>query len=426
MDQSIARIRQATRPLHERLDVLPYARRALAGDLPMRSYVGFLRAVYEVVRALEETLERAGDPALRALCTDAPLRREALERDLTALAVDRHAVDAAVLSGLVLAQRLRLAGARDRNQLLGFAYVLEGSQLGGLVQHAALSARPELAAGGLSYLAGRGRDTGAAFSAFLERLGHELTSEAAIDAAIAGATAAFEGFQAILEALDPDRPETRWLTPALNADAGTHAVPTDLREVAAALDAGQRTFQRYAYYEARYGERGRRFTRSDSAWLTTLAREEGAMLSRQLHWLGRVLASRGMPQRLLEEHLDELHDALVAAVPERAASYAPLREGARQLRDERVAVLPEEQAQLFVTSFAAGLTPEAGISPEEAGTLLLAAVADERNGLLDAVGALTSWLANPERFSRTWLSHVQRTLTKVRSGVAPKSRRTGS
>jgi hypothetical protein len=49
-------------------------------------------------------------------------------------------------------------------------------------------------------------------------------------------------------------------------------------------------------------------------------------------------------------------------------------------------------------------------------------VADERNGLLDAVGGLTSWLASPERFSRAWLAHVQRTLAKARSGAAPKQR----
>jgi hypothetical protein len=49
-------------------------------------------------------------------------------------------------------------------------------------------------------------------------------------------------------------------------------------------------------------------------------------------WLGDLLAARGMPQWLLELHLEVLHDELCAAVPARRAGYATLLAGAAVLR----------------------------------------------------------------------------------------------
>src|SRR4051812_28593243 len=60
---------------------------------------------------------------------------------------------------------------------------------------------------------------------------------------------------------------------ALNPEAGHHAVTTDPRELRAALRAGEQTQRRFGYYEQRYGERGRAFTRSDSAWIVTVTGE---------------------------------------------------------------------------------------------------------------------------------------------------------
>ena len=36
----------------------------------------------------------------------------------------------------------------------------------------------------------------------------------------------------------------------------------------------------------RYGERGRQFTRSDSAWIATLAGHPFPVVERQIDWLG--------------------------------------------------------------------------------------------------------------------------------------------
>lgn len=412
-------VRAATRQAHEQLDALPYARAVVDGSLPLELYASFLHAVHTVHEALESVVERTSAPALRAYFASTAARRALLAQDLAFLQVDPRRVDAAQLRALVLAQRIRLDERRDPRRLLGYAYVMEGSQLGGLDQAHALASRPELAAGGRSYLVGAGKATRANFVDFLARLSPALATPAALEQATAGARAAFEGFADILATLDPQHADKvdRWLVAELNEDAGTHPVPHDVREVQAALEAGEQTYAQYAYYQVRYGERGLRFTRSDSAWLATLAREDDSDSTvRHVLWLARTLCSRGMPRLLLEQHLPVLQAALVARVPECPHHYQALGLAAAQLQREREAAVPPERAAAlraaFVTTIAR--TAENGIETREAAVLLVAAVADEKHGQPHAVPALTAWLCDPARFSNAWVSACQQTLAAAR------------
>ena len=59
---------------------------------------------------------------------------------------------------------------------------------------------------------------------------------------------------------------------AINFEAGDHAMPQNPLEIDLALRAAKVAWERYPYLEHRYGERGRRFTDSDSCWLVTLTR----------------------------------------------------------------------------------------------------------------------------------------------------------
>jgi len=413
----ITRIREATAAAHARLEATPYARTVLDASLSISAYASFLRALHVVHVALEQAVERSGDADLRALFARTAERRTLLERDLSHLAVDPHGVDFASLAAAVLAQHIRLLTLRDRAQLVGFAYVIEGSQLGGLVQRNALASRPELARGGLAYLAGSGKETKGIFDAFVARLEAGLTDETRLASAIEGAIAAFDGLHAVLEAVSPSDPAARWLVGELNLDAGSHAVPDDAREILAALCAGESTWRRHPYYEARYGERGQRFTRSDSAWLVTLAREDEAQAAWHVSWLARVLAARGMPRLLLEEHLDELHAALCAALPQHAAHYGVLAAAAARLRNERTEAIPDEVMRALVAAQGA-LSPECGVTFDEAATLVVAAVADERCHIAGAVASLTSWLTDASRFSAAWRFAVMHTLASARDRTA--------
>jgi len=202
---------------------------------------------------------------------------------------------------------------------------------------------------------------------------------------------------------------------ALNPEAGSHAVTTDPRELRAALDAGERSRRRFAYYERRYGERGRRFTQSDSAWIVTLAGHPPGVAEHQLRWLGALLAARGMPRWLLEEHLEALHSELVAAVPEKPGAYDELLRVAGVFRAERLGHLDETTCAELTQAFDRRVGSTAATGLPEAGGLLVAAVAEEEAGLVGVVDSLMQWLADPARFPAEWVGAANETVASARA-----------
>ena len=201
---------------------------------------------------------------------------------------------------------------------------------------------------------------------------------------------------------------------ALNPEAGHQVVTTDPRELRAALRAGEQTQRRFGYYEQRYGERGRAFTRSDSAWIVTLTEDSRGLAERQLRWLGALLAARGMPRWLLEVHLETLHAELVAGLPEKRASYDVLLQAADTFRDERLRHLDEVTTSELADGFNRRVGSALGNGLPEAGALLVAAVADERVGVPRAVDSLIEWLADPDRFPDEWVAAATETVAAAR------------
>jgi hypothetical protein len=205
-----------------------------------------------------------------------------------------------------------------------------------------------------------------------------------------------------------------WPISVLNPEAGHHHIAIDPRELAAALRAGNRTWRRFPYYELRYGERGRRFTRSDSAWIVTVAKESLDSAERQLRWLGTLLAARGMPRWLLELHLAELHAELVSAAPDNRAAYDRLLGVAAMFRDERLRHLDEGTSAELALAFDLRVGPGPKPAVPQAGELLVAAVADERSGV-GGLDNLLEWLADPARFSAEWIAATTETVAAARA-----------
>jgi hypothetical protein len=209
---------------------------------------------------------------------------------------------------------------------------------------------------------------------------------------------------------------------SINPIAGHHVVTGDPRELAASERAGDRSWSAWTYYARRYGERGRQFTRSDSAWIATLAGQPASIVEQQVRWLAALLAARGMPRLLLEEHLRILHEELAAAVPERAPDYQVLEEAARSLRIERDATMPARVLLELETGFR-DLLDGARQDDLRAGALIGAAVADEQATVPRAVESLLEWLADPARFPAPWVTAVGQTLGDARRQVVTDSSR---
>jgi hypothetical protein len=173
----------------------------------------------------------------------------------------------------------------------------------------------------------------------------------------------------------------------LNPEAGNHAMAADPAELAAGAVADARSFEEFPYYAIRFGERGRRFGSSDTAWLITLCDRTAESALQQAAWLGVVLSSRGMPQYLLECHLRNLHAALVDAMPERKPRYAVLASASRRFAKTRRSQFTDADFQRLAASF----------EPfPRFGHVLVSAVADEALGIENAVPSLQTWLATTE------------------------------
>jgi len=201
----------------------------------------------------------------------------------------------------------------------------------------------------------------------------------------------------------------------LNFEAGATPMPADPREIQAAIRAGDITHRAFPYYGFRYGERGVRFTRSDSAFLATLPGHKAETLWRQVDWLAGVLSNRGMPSWLLEVHLGTLSRQLSRAVPERSHRYRDLLGAAQALGERRRAQISDEAMRALGRSFAS----EAGLPPTRlaigTGALLAAAVADERAGIPNAVSSIEEYFTDRAVFTPRFIDAARTTIRRARA-----------
>lgn len=211
---------------------------------------------------------------------------------------------------------------------------------------------------------------------------------------------------------------------ALNPEAGEHRIVADPELLAACERAIDTTYERHPYYTARYSERGRRFSSSDSGWLARLGTADPQHGWGQVSWLAQVLAARGMPTVLLEEHLAILAEQ-VRAVPgeqERGDGLAALSD---RLRRARLGAIDHGTTAALERDFDVRTAGEGSRLPR-AGLLVVCAVADELRGLEGVESSLHEWLADPRRFSPAWVEAVRTTAARARrpagrGGPGPRS-----
>ncbi|NHA69239.1 hypothetical protein [Phycicoccus flavus] len=199
---------------------------------------------------------------------------------------------------------------------------------------------------------------------------------------------------------------------ALNPDAGGYEVVTDAELVRAGVRAAQRSFGAMPYYRLRYGDRGSRFASTDSGWLLAMAEHDEEHALRQVRWLARLLANRGMPSRLLESHLHALV-VEVRSVDPRAVGALPAVAGT--LGDARRRCVDDD-----LLAAADGWAEEA-LGPDlpvrHTGLLVAAAVADVLVGLAEDDRPCVGWLADPARVGERGADAVLAVRDRVRAAA---------
>ncbi len=417
----MGRLKADTASAHERLHHTPYAQALSGARLPLESYVGHLRALAVVHSVLEEALSTSVDPAVKAVWQDNLRKFPLLQQDLRFFEPRVVAdIKEAVEESLKLADRIRLQSVQQPPWLLGVLYVLEGSTLGARVLMPQVAKNFSLTGTeGLAYMRSYVQAVHGQWTDFSIRMNDLDLSPEERDSLIAGAQETFEAFASVFDALYPFKPESRsYDVTSLNPEAGRHPVPADAREVEASLRAGLRCWSLFPYYDLRYGERGRRFTRSDGAWLATLYKFEPDKIGQQLRWLGRVLATRGMPTILLEAQLGILFEELSAAVPERRSEYLRILQAAEALAGARARRLDNAQLNTLGRDFNDAVGPEWSARYKNAGELLAAAWVDEMEGSEGAVENIRIWMTDPARFPPDWIAAVHDTLNRARALAA--------
>jgi heme oxygenase len=402
---------------HARMQATPFWQALAACQLPLESYVGQLRALAIIHGVLEQALAGCADQRVASIWHEDMRKLPLLNEDLRyfeprAVADLREAVEAA----LATAEQLRLRSLQQPLSLLGWLYVLEGSTLGAVVLRP-LFARAFLLKGadGLSYLHSYGPGVFSRWAQYQQRMNALSLGAEEREQLVASAGAAFSQLDTLFQALYPFKPESKtFLVTSINPEAGRHPVPADAREVQAALRAADLCWQRFPYFEQRYGERGLRFARSDAAWQATLYQYEPTQILQQVRWLGRVLANRGMPTLLLQAQLEILMEELTAAIPGNKAAYEKLSQAVAGLRESRRKHLSDEQLLSIADQFDQAVGPDWSARFPHTGALLGTAVVDELEGSENAVESLRPWMTDDARFPAEWITAVETALARAR------------
>lgn len=208
----------------------------------------------------------------------------------------------------------------------------------------------------------------------------------------------------------------------LNPEAGaSQHVPDDARALAVVERASDWCERAFPYLWWRYGERGYRFILSDSAYLVAMAELPSSGLSRHLTWTADLLAQRGMPRWLLELHTRQLGRMLVRGLPDRPELGERLIAAAESLGDRRRARISPADFRANAERFAADLRLGRGRLWRGFGSILTAAVADERDGLEHAVESVCSWACDHSRFGPVWIAAVRSCVEAARELPDPSA-----
>lgn len=413
----MAKLKNETKAYHAIIEALPYFLEIIDHRLPLECYVNQLKALSIIHGVLESEIAASDDNRVKSVWDDGLRKLPLLEHDLKffeprVMPDDTASIEAA----LVMTQNIRLRRAENPVTMIGYLYVFEGSTLGNSIHKTDISATFHLnGPEGCRYYSSYLDQVQSKWMQFAEKMNSVLNDPACHDAIIAAAHEAFTGLNNLYSALFPlPKNEKTFHVTRINPEAGNHPIPNDEREIQAALNASDRIWAKFPYYELRYGQRGKRFSDSDTCWLVTLTNLDPEIVQKQVEWIGRVLSTRGMPLLMLEHTLRALYEELAMMLPDKAATYQKLLKAAETISDARKKRIPKAVFQSLSGEFDQAVGSEMAEKYQNTEKLLISSVSDERGGIEGAVSALQDWMVDKNRFSERWIIAVHRIVDKAR------------
>lgn len=413
----MATLKTETAAYHQKLESLPYFSELIAHRLPLECYVNQLRALSVIHSVLEGEIAASANDRITHVWEDGLRKLPLLMDDLhffePRVPADNTPSTEAALS---MVEKIRLRGIEHPLSLLGYLYVMEGSTLGNHLH------QPDIATSyhldgfvGSRYYSNYKDNVATKWQHFSQRMDQALDDPALHAPIVEAAHEAFAGLEILYNVLFPVKKSENSLHVArINPEAGNHPIPSDKREIQAALKASNQCWNEYPYLEKRYGTRGKRFTDSDSCWLATLAVLDQRNVQKQVDWLCRVLAPRGMPSLMMESILCHLSQELTAAVPENIALYQKLHNCSETLKENRNRLIAEKTFKDLADEFEKKLEPDMRETYKNTGLLLVSAVVDEKNGVTGVLSGIQEWLVDTDRFSNSWIAAVEQTLHEAK------------
>lgn len=410
MADLLADLRAATKHIHEHLETLPYHLALIKGELPKVSALCYLRALATLHAPLESALRSPNSSELSDLFESCGPKLPAILADLKTLH-DPEGVPSPSLTGAAAAAcsfaNSIITRLNDPFHLAGVLYVLEGSQSGGVqlkqLYAQVLGVQPDA----LTYFGFYGNQTRSKWRSFTEKLAVLHLTPEQTASVIAAATTSFESIETILRALYPySDNDLVFHVSALNPEAGDHPIPQNPKELEFSLRAGKRAWKKYDYLEKRFGERGKRFTTSDSCWLVALSQLSQEATTQSLKWLRKVLASRGLPTVILEYHLREIQNEMKAD-GYNSLTIASYDGFLAALESERNSSFDSEMLAAVIHKYDAVFKSAPGEKVDHAAELIVSAWLDGKAGVPEALSSLQKWLTDTNVFSPNWVNAVE-------------------
>ncbi len=409
-----------TMEMHEKAHSIPYIKNLLNNDIRLESYIGHLRAFAIIYGTLERQLSISNHSGISKFLVDYVPRLPLILKDIENLnAKAVKDIMPAISKALHVADKILLYSERSPYKLIGFLYTLDGSLNGGSVFKTHLTKTFGLENhSGISYFEAFDEEYKRFWKNFTETLNNGVAGKQGKEDILSSAKEIFQELTGIYESLFPfDEKDLQNHITSLNPEAGNFPISTNPLEIEAAINAGQKCWNEFPYYEQRYGERGKRFTVSDSVWLVNLCELSQALANSQVKWLSNYLAHIGMPTFTMEIQLKYMYEELVKHIPENEVKYKKLLFASELLQNQRNShidlALFEEGNSVF--SQICDKLKISGHNMKNTGKLILSSIADKRNGIGETKTDFKTWISNPELFSANWIQAIEEAYSKVES-----------